>query len=67
MTLAQFLDSSDVDKVFIFSGWKSTDSILYDGDYDKLVSILRDKDWSDAEIMRWSVTGRVAMIEIRVS
>lgn len=67
MTLAQFLDSTDVDKVFLFTGWKDSDNILYDGDYDGLVTVMTSKAWADAEIMRWALTGRVAMIEIKES
>lgn len=67
MTLAQFLDSTDVDKVFLFTGWRDSDNILYDGDYDGLVTVMTGKAWADAEIMRWALTGRVAMIEIKVS
>ena len=67
MTLAQFLDSTDVDKVFLFTGWRDSDNILYDGDYDGLVTVMTGKAWADAEIMRWTLTGRVAMIEIKES
>ena len=65
MTLAQFLDSADIDYVFVFTGWRDSENILYDGDYDGLVSSMYDKGLSGAEIMRWSITGRVAMIEVR--